>query len=128
MAATLEDLASLVRAALSAGDLDAYQELLDPDVQWGAPDDTQWGCKNRGQVLSWYKAAREGGMSATVNEVVAGDGCLLVGLTVSGPPAEESPTGTVERWQVLKVKDGRIADIRGFDDRDVAAARAGVGL
>jgi len=32
----------------------------------------------------------------------------------------------VERWQVLTLRGGRVADIRGFDDRAVAAARAGV--
>lgn len=126
MAATLEDLADAVRAALGDGNLDAYQELLDPDVRWGPPDDPEWGCKNRRQVLTWYQAAQDRGMAASVNEVVPGDGCLLVGLTVSGPPAAEEPSGTVERWQILTVKDGRISDIRGFDDRETAAARAGV--
>ena len=34
--------------------------------------------------------------------------------------------GAVGRWQVLAVRGGRITDIRGFDDRKAAAARAGV--
>jgi ketosteroid isomerase-like protein len=122
----IAELAARVREALDAGDLDAYQHLLAPDVHWGAPDAPEWGCHNRGEVLNWYKAARQGGMGATVNEVVVGTDCLMVGLTVSGPPAADEPGGTAPRWQVLSVKDGRIADICGFDNRDEATARAGI--
>jgi hypothetical protein len=58
--------------------------------------------------------------------VTAGPGTLLVGLDVTGTPAARDAGGTVQRWQVLTVKGGRITDIRGFDDRMEAAARAGV--
>jgi hypothetical protein len=61
-----------------------------------------------------------------VTEVTAGAGTLLVGLEVTGTPAAHEAGGTVGRWQVLTVHGDRIADIRGFDDRTSAAARAGV--
>ena len=120
MPVTTYDLAETVRVALESADLDAYQELLAPDVHWGAPDSPQPGCSNRNQVLSWYKRARDDGMTARVTEVVPGPECLLVGLEVSG----REPS---LRWQVLRVEDGLIVDITGFDDRAEAAARAGVG-
>ena len=66
------------------------------------------------------------GVRAVVTEVTAGTGTLLVGLEVTGTPAAREAGGAAGRWQVLTVKGDRIADIRGFDDRATAAARAGV--
>lgn len=123
MAETMQDLAERVSTALDAGDLDAYGDLLAPDVHWGPPDSPQWGCHNRVEVLKWYRKARGKGMRATVTEVVAGSDHLLVGLTVGGRrPAGDDGL----RWQVLTVKDGLIADICGFDTREEAVARAGM--
>lgn len=126
MATSVGDLAGRVRAALESGDLDAYGDLLDPDVCWGPPDDPDSGCHDRDEVLAWYRAARDRGMRATVTEVVAGADCLLVGLTVSGSPAADAQGGDFARWQVLSLKDGLVADIRGFDDRGLAATSAGI--
>ena len=120
------ELADRVRSALTAGDIEAYQELLDPDVRWGPADQPEWGCRNRNEVLAWYERARDMGLRAVVNEVAVGEDCLLVGLTVSGTSAADEAGGAAPRWQVLSVKDGRITDIRGFEDRDQAVARAGI--
>lgn len=115
-----EALAGQVRAALESADLTAYKNLLAPDVHWGPPDSPRWGCHNREQVLAWYKTARRKGVRAKVTEVVVGRGSLLVGLDVTG--REDSV-----RWQVLQVRDdGLITDICGFENRNEAAARAGV--
>jgi hypothetical protein len=122
----ITDLAERVRAALEAADLDAYQDLLAQGVHWGPPDQPELGCHNRREVLAWYKVARADGVRAKVDEVVPGTDCLLVGLTVSGNPASAERGGPVSRWQVLTVNDGLIVDICGFDDRDQAAARAGI--
>jgi len=124
--ANIEKLAAQVRAALDTGDLDSYKDLLAADVHWGAAEEPEWGCHNRGEVLAWYKAARDNGMGATVNEVVIGTDCLLVGVTVSGTQAADDRGGPAPRWQLLTIEDGYIADICGFDDRDQAAARAGI--
>ena len=61
-----------------------------------------------------------------VTEVTVGTGTLLVGLEVTGTQTAREAGGAAGRWQVLTVKGDRIADIRGFDDRATAAARAGV--
>jgi ketosteroid isomerase-like protein len=119
-------LAQRVRAALESGDLTAIGELLDPDVHWGAPDDDEYGCVNRRQVLQWYRRARDAGVRATVSEIVTRPGAILVGLIVSGNEAAERQGGAVPRWQVLSVAGGLITDIRGFDDREHAAARVGI--
>jgi hypothetical protein len=120
-------LAGRVRSALESGDLDAIRDLLDPDARWGAPEGPgDYDCRNRDEVVAWWAGARAAGVRAVVTEITAGAGTLLVGLDVTGTPAADEAGGAAERWQVLTVKGDRIADIRGFDDRATAAARAGV--
>lgn len=121
-----ERLAGLIGLALAAADLDAYADLLHPDVRWGAPGDPAPPCQNRAQVLAWYRTGREAGTRAQVTEAVAAGDRILVGLRVSGLQAETGVSGEVDRWQVLAIRDGLVADIRGFDDRDEAAAAAGL--
>jgi ketosteroid isomerase-like protein len=120
-------LAGRVRSALESGDLNTIRDLLDPSARWGAPEGPgDSDCRNRDQVIAWWARARAAGARAVVTEVIAGAGTLLVGLEVTGTPAAHEAGGAAERWQVLTVRGGRIADIRGFDDRSAAAARAGV--
>src|SRR5437763_16718572 len=109
-------IAERVEAALRSADLDAFTELLDPDVKWGAPDDDAPSCQNRKQVLSWYQRGRDNGVRADVTEVVPADNRLLVGLRVRGNPAAAAAGDAVERWQVMTIRGGRVVDIRAFDD------------
>ncbi len=116
-----------VRLALESGDLDAIRDLLEPDARWGVPGGPHDAdCKNRDQVVAWWAGARAAGARAKVMEVTAGAGSLLVGLEVTGTPAAREAGGAAQRWQVLTLRGGRIADIRGFDDRAAAAGHAGV--
>lgn len=116
-----------VTLALESGDLDAIRDLLDPGARWGAPEGpNEADCQNRDQVVAWWASARSDGARAVVTEVTAGAGTLLVGLEVTGTPAAREAGGAAERWQVLTLRGDRIVDIRGFDDRAAAAARAGV--
>jgi hypothetical protein len=120
-------LAGRVRSALESGELDAIRDLLDPGARWGAPEGpSDADCRNRDQVVAWWAKARAAGARAVVIEVIAGAGTLLVELEVSGTSAADEAGGAVRRWQVLTLRGDRIADIRGFDDRTTAAARAGV--
>jgi ketosteroid isomerase-like protein len=122
-----EQLAALVGEALAAADLDAYAGLLHPDVRWGAPGDPSPSCQNRNQVLAWYKGGREAGTRARVTETAVAGDRILVGLRVSRADSDSDTSGEVDRWQVLTTRDGLVADIRGYDDRDEAAAAAGLG-
>lgn len=65
-------------------------------------------------------------MRAQVTEIIDGPTGLLVGLIVSGSPSAGEQGGRAERWQVLTIRDGRITDICGFDDRTEAAGWAGM--
>jgi hypothetical protein len=117
-------LAQQVSVALDAADLSAFAELLDPDVQWGPPDQSPPTCRNRTQVLSWYQRGRDAGVRARVSETVVLGDRILVGLKVIGNRADEPADGEAERWQVLTVRGGRVVDIVGFDERSEAMARA----
>jgi len=120
----LGTLADRARRALSRADLDAMMELLAPDARWGAPEGpSDWDCKNREEVLSWWSGAQAAGVRARVTEMVPGDGTLLVGLEVTGL---EDGTSAELRWQVWTIRGDRVVDIRGFDDRGAAAERAGL--
>lgn len=113
----MEEIAAHVRMALAAEDLSAFAELLDPDVTWGARGARNPTCKNRHQVLAWYRRGREAGVRGSVFDVeVLGDR-LLVSMTVRGTENAQERGGATLRFQVLTVRNGRIADIVGFDDK-----------
>jgi len=122
-----EELAEQVTDALDSGNLEAISHLLHPNARWGAPDDDNPTCHNRNQVLNWARQATESGVRARVIEVAVSGDKILVGLKVAGRSALGEPNGDMDRWQVMTVVDGKIADIRGFEDRAEAALRAGVG-
>lgn len=122
----MEELARQVRAAFESGDLAAFADLLHPDVQWGPPDDPTPPCRNRDQVLAWYRKGRESGTRAQVTEVVVTGDRLLVGLVVRGTGEARQRGGQATRWQVLTVREGRIAGIVGFEQRSEAEAWAGL--
>ena len=120
------DLAGRVTRALEHADFEAMRDLLDPDARWGHHDDPDGGCRNRDEVLAWYGERSRSGVSARVTEVVAHGDYLLVGLAVTGTWAALEADGEARRWQVMSVDNGKIVDIRGFDDRAEAAARIGL--
>ncbi|MGH9090346.1 MAG: nuclear transport factor 2 family protein [Acidimicrobiales bacterium] len=118
-----------IRAALASGDVDDFAVLLAPDVTWGAPGSENPPCRSDRDVLRWYRRALDRGVRGTVTEVTPAEAGVLVGLMVTGSPTAED-LGQVERWQVLAVSDGRVTDIRGYEDRAAAVAaldRAAVG-
>ena len=113
----MDELAEQVRKALVAEDITAFAELLDPDVTWGAPGARNPTCKNRSQVLSWYQQAQEQGVRGSVFDVDVFGDRLLVSLSVGGTEGARERGGTSLRFQVLTVRDGRILEIVGFDER-----------
>jgi SnoaL-like domain len=123
----LAELASKVQEVLNAADLSAFSDLLDPGVRWGPPGDEVSGCHSRDEVIAWYSRARAEGMAGHVTEVIVGDGALLVGMRVTGTGEAREAGGVAERWQVLRIRNGRVVDIRGYPDRTEAATQAGLG-
>ena len=121
---TMDELADQVRSALVAEDVSAFAGILDPDVTWGAPGARNPTCKNRNQVLSWYQQAREGGVRGSVFDVDVFADRLVVSLSVQGTEGARERGGTSLRFQVLTVRDGRIVEIVGFDEKTEALSYA----
>jgi ketosteroid isomerase-like protein len=114
---TVERLGELVTSAMASGDLDELFALLAPDARWGAPEEPVPTCSNRDQIIDWYREARDAGESASVNETFVRGENIVVGLVLSGVSSGPEHRRRGELWQVLTVRDGRIAEIRDFDDR-----------
>jgi len=125
-AEAMQELAGRIAAALEAADLAAYRDLLHPAARWGSPGDPAPPCRSREDVLSWYRQARDSGARAHVAETVVSGDRILVGLKVTGTPAAAGHGGEYDRWQVLTVRDGQVAEIVGFADRAEAEAWAGM--
>ena len=116
------EMADLVRKALAAEDLDAYGDLLDPAVTWGPPGDRNPPCTSRDQVVSWYQGGLDGGARASGVDVEVRGSHLLVSMRVRGTVEARKRGGTALRYQVLTVREGRIAEIVGFNDKADALA------
>jgi hypothetical protein len=118
---TAATIAEPVRAALESADLDTIGALLSPDVHWGAPGDKKPPCRNKQQVLNWYRNGRSAGARAQVTELTVAGHQLLVGLAIITGPNSPNPLAA-QRWQVLTVDGRGVCDIRGHEDRQSAAA------
>ena len=125
-AEAMRELAGRIAAALEAADLAAFRDLLHPAAQWGPPGDPAPPCRSREDVLSWYRQARDSGARARVAETVVSGDRILVGLKVTGTAVADRRGGEYDRWQVLTVRDGQVAEIVGFEDRAEAEAWAGM--
>lgn len=114
---TVERLAELVTSAMASGSLDDIFALLAPDARWGAPEEPVPRCSNRDQIIDWYREARDAGASASVTETSVRGENIVVGLVLSGVGSGPVHRRRGELWQVLTVRDGRIVEIRDYDDR-----------
>jgi len=125
----MDELAAAVAGALQSGDLAAITALMANDVRWGAPEQSVPTCRNKSQVLRWYENAQLAGASAQVIETIVLGEHIVLGVMVQGNPRAESPSPSL-RWQVMSVKDGQVAEIRGYDSRGEAEefARSGVSI
>lgn len=123
---SMRRLARQVGSAPDAGDLSAFSDLLNPDVRWGPPGDPSPPCTSKEQVFVWYGRGKNRVARAQVVELTVLGDCLLVGLVVTGTWAARERGGQATRWQVLTVRDSRIVDIVGFEQRSDAVAHAGV--
>jgi len=114
---SMDEIAALVRDAMVSEDLESFSELLDPGVTWGPPGARNPACKNRDQVLAWYRRGRDAGIRGSAYGVeVLGDR-LLVSMSVRGSESARERGGSALRFQILEVRGGKIVNIVGFQDK-----------
>ena len=121
----IPELAEQLRSLFDGNDLKGLAPLLGDDVRWGGDEDTDDTCHNRADVLAWYGKLQSAGVDATVHEVMVEGDSIVVALTMTWPAAfmaEHHRPPVV--YQVFRVDGGKIADIRGYPERDEALAEA----
>lgn len=114
------DMAGIARQLETASrdlDLDLLGTLLHPDVRWTGL------CKDRAQVLDWYRAVLAEGIVATVRSVEVDRDAVVVGLVVGRPAKGARPAPPQPLYQVFTVRGGQVVEICGYPDRDSALNR-----
>ncbi|MHB1987657.1 MAG: nuclear transport factor 2 family protein [Acidimicrobiales bacterium] len=117
-------LAARLRDAFTARDLDAFGSLLAEDVRWG-DDDHPRACRNRTEVLAAFSRGMLAGVGADITELVTGELGILCGLRLRWPTGHERAADR-DIYQVYLVGNGRIVEIRRYDDRVSAGVAAGL--
>jgi ankyrin repeat protein len=100
-------------------DLDLLGSLLHPEVRWTGL------CRDRAQVLDWYRAVLAEGMEASVRGVEVDRDAVVLGLTVGRRAQGARPAPPQPLYQVFTVRDAQIVEIRGYPDRASALTRGG---
>jgi hypothetical protein len=121
---SMKSIAKRIRMAVDSSDLVAFEELLDPQVTWGAPHDKNPGCKSRNQVLAWYGRGKAAGAEGRVSAVEIVGKCVVLELVVRRTKRARERGTTSLRWQVDTIREGRVIEIVGFDDHSEAIAYA----
>lgn len=120
MSPSTDALAERLKVALESRDQALLARLLADGVRWGGDEDTSDTCHNRADVLRWYERLAAQGVRARVEEILHHGDAIMLGLLITWPdPVEDR---TVLRYQVYRVEDGLIVDIRGCPDRTEALA------
>ena len=124
MTSTTQALADRLREAFEAEDPALLGPLLDPEVRWGGPEETEQTCRSRSDVLAWYGQAQAAGISAQVTETIVLDAAVVLALAMSGPALGPNRRRPDVVFQVFHLVDGLVVDIRGFQRRGQAVAFA----
>jgi len=115
----MAEIARQLETAAQDVDLDLLGSLLHPEVRWTGL------CKDRGQVLDWYRAVLAEGIEASVRSVEVDRDAVVLGLAVSRRAQGARPAPPQPLYQVFTVHDAQIVEIRGYPDRASALTRGG---
>ena len=113
----MAEVARQLETAAQDVDLDLLGSLLHPEVRWTGL------CKDRSQVLDWYRAVLAEGIEATLRSVEVDRDAVVLGLTVGRRAQGARPAPPQPLYQVFTVRDAQIVEIRGYPDRASALTR-----
>jgi ankyrin repeat protein len=113
----MAEIARQLETAAQDVDLDLLGSLLHPEVRWTGL------CKDRSQVLDWYRAVLAEGIEASVRSVEVDRDAVVLGLTVGRRAQGARPAPPQPLYQVFTVRDAQIVEIRGYPDRASALTR-----
>jgi hypothetical protein len=120
-----ETLAERLREVFEREDPALLAPLLAADVRWGGEEDSD-ACHTRAEVLAWYGQLHDRGVRARVTEILDTGGSVVLGFAIrAGSTGPRGPL-PAQVFQVFRVVDGLVVDIRGFPGREEAVAFARV--
>src|SRR5436305_13981635 len=109
--------------AVAAGDLAALSAILDPDVQWhGSEGPGPDGCHDRGEALSFIRAARA---RVAVGELVDVIGAGDHGAAVMRPGRDPEPGESEPRPNPATFRAGRVLRMIPSETPEPAPRAAG---
>ena len=110
--------------AMRRGDLDTVRSGLDPEVTWRGIRDAAI-CRNRAEVLEMLQGSLEGRLGADAVELIAGEGCAVLGAKVPGLAEIGGTDVRGQLYNVYRVGCGRIVAVEDYARRGEALAAAG---
>ncbi|HMH90519.1 MAG TPA: ankyrin repeat domain-containing protein [Streptosporangiaceae bacterium] len=113
----MADVARHLAAAYRSLDLELLGSLLHPAVQWTGL------CRTSAEVLDWYRRSLADGIRPALESVEVDRDAVVVGMTLSRPAVGTRPAPPERLYQVFRVDDGQVVEIRGYPDRARALAR-----
>jgi limonene-1,2-epoxide hydrolase len=111
--------------AMRRDDLDAVKGWLDPEVTWRGVRDAAI-CRSLEEVLEMLQGSLEGRLGVDAVELIAGDGCAVLGAKVPGLGEIGGVDLRGQLFNVFRFRCGRIVAVDDYARRREALAAAGV--
>ena len=111
--------------AMRRDDVEAVKTWLDPEVTWRSVGNAAV-CRDREEVLEMLEGSLEGRLGADAIELIAGEGCAVLGAKVPGLAEIGGTDVRGQLFSVFRVGCGRIVAVEDYARRGEALAAAGV--
>lgn len=110
-------------AAMSRGDLSAFEQELAVDARWRAVTDGPWNCESREAILETLSRNLAGGVRGNIEEALQEGPRVLVAFRPETPPLDgERPLDDGIAYVVVTIRDGKLVELKGCVDRAAAEA------
>ena len=113
-----------IRGAFESRDMTTFGALLADDARWG-DDDAPNKCRSRAEVVATFQRLIDDGVGGEVVDLKTGPAGILCHLRIHWPDWA-TQTGRDEIFHLYRVHDGRIIEIRPYDDREAGEAALSV--
>jgi hypothetical protein len=117
-----EALATQLRTAFNARDIDVLRSLLAESATWGEDPSGESFCHDRDDIIRHLKQLLAEGVRATIVETTTGPRGIAAQVEVEWPDPDEARPERIKLSQVYVVTDGLVTEIHGHDDKDSALA------